>query len=219
MRKKMDSSVRIPPPAYRSSKSVRKTVHEVQPLTAEEVPLFLAAVPTVGAGILLLFLCAIQTGMRSGELVASHWKIQVRAVRNCKAAKSLKQTLPRCWRDAVSCSSSDPRRTVQGLLARPRTSSLTHWLADPCPCSLRLRGATAFLGGRHHRTYRVSWSYLFCASSCRDAPPQEDRNQHCEKSIRRLLDLCRLPSENCRNLPAYGNGAFIQPSHNQQHSW
>src|SRR5262249_25380146 len=91
----------------------------------------------------------------------------------------------------------------------------------PCrsrPCSLRLRGATAFVDGRHHRSYRVSCSYLFCASSSSHATGRENRNQGCPKSICRRFHMCRLSSENCRDLSADGNGPFIHPSDNQQHS-
>ena len=51
-----------------------KTVHEeIQPLTAEEVPTFLESVLERSPEHYPLFLCAIHTGMRSGELAGLQW--------------------------------------------------------------------------------------------------------------------------------------------------
>src|SRR5262249_34927206 len=51
-----------------------KVVHdEIQPLTAAEVPVFLTAVQGTAPQYYPLFLCAIHTGMRSGELEALRW--------------------------------------------------------------------------------------------------------------------------------------------------
>jgi len=51
-----------------------KTVHEeIQPLTAREVPVFLAAAQQHCAMYYPLFLCAIHTGLRSAELAGLQW--------------------------------------------------------------------------------------------------------------------------------------------------
>jgi len=63
-------------PASRMGRHYRQAaiVHEeIQPLTADEVPLFLSAVMTLCPQHYCLFLCAIHTGMRSGELSALQW--------------------------------------------------------------------------------------------------------------------------------------------------
>src|SRR5262249_4340891 len=63
-------------PGTRLSKFYKraKTVHEhVEPLTVEEVPRFLATVRETTPEYFPLFLCAIHTGMRSGELAALCW--------------------------------------------------------------------------------------------------------------------------------------------------
>ena len=63
-------------PATRLSKFYKqsKVVHEeIQPLTKEEVPLFLAASNKTASQYYPLFLCALHTGMRSGELAALRW--------------------------------------------------------------------------------------------------------------------------------------------------
>src|SRR5262245_29533001 len=63
-------------PAERLTKFYKnaKIVHEeIQPLTAEEIPLFLAAAQQSAPEYYALFLCALHTGMRSGELVALRW--------------------------------------------------------------------------------------------------------------------------------------------------
>ena len=46
---------------------------EIEPLTREEVPLFLQSASRYSAEHLALFLCAIHTGLRSGELAALQW--------------------------------------------------------------------------------------------------------------------------------------------------
>jgi integrase len=63
-------------PAERLTKFYKQTnvVHEeIQPLTAEEIPLFLAAAKKTAVQFYPLFLCALHTGMRSGELAALRW--------------------------------------------------------------------------------------------------------------------------------------------------
>jgi integrase len=55
---------------YRQAAKVRE---EIQPLTSEEVPAFLQAVMALCPQHYCLFLCAIHTGMRSGELSAVQW--------------------------------------------------------------------------------------------------------------------------------------------------
>jgi integrase len=46
---------------------------EIQPLTADEVPIFLAAVIQCSPQHYAIFLCAIHTGLRSGELAGLQW--------------------------------------------------------------------------------------------------------------------------------------------------
>ena len=63
-------------PASRMGRHYRQAakVHEeIQPLTNEEVPAFLRAVMELCPQHYCLFLCAIHTGMRSGELSALQW--------------------------------------------------------------------------------------------------------------------------------------------------
>jgi len=63
-------------PAARLSKFYKKAkvVHdEIQPLTAHEVLLFLQAVQAAAPHYYPLFLCALHTGMRSGEIAALRW--------------------------------------------------------------------------------------------------------------------------------------------------
>ena len=63
-------------PASRMGRHYRQTarVHEeIQPLTNEEVPMFLQAVMQLSPQYFCLFLCAIHTGMRSGEIVGLQW--------------------------------------------------------------------------------------------------------------------------------------------------
>jgi integrase len=63
-------------PISRPGKFYRQTekVHdEIQPLTAEEVPLFLEGVMAHSPEYFTLFLCAIHTGMRSGEIAGLQW--------------------------------------------------------------------------------------------------------------------------------------------------
>src|SRR5262249_39511960 len=51
-----------------------QTIHEeIQPLTAKEVPVFLAAAQLYFATYYPLFLCAIHTGLRSAELAGLQW--------------------------------------------------------------------------------------------------------------------------------------------------
>src|SRR5215510_13495943 len=50
-----------------------RMVHEIQPLTHEEVPIFLEAASNHFPEYFPLFLCAIHTGMRSGELAGLQW--------------------------------------------------------------------------------------------------------------------------------------------------
>jgi integrase len=51
-----------------------KTIHEeIQPLTAKEVPILLAAAKQYYANYYELFLCAIHTGLRSAELAGLQW--------------------------------------------------------------------------------------------------------------------------------------------------
>jgi integrase len=50
---------------YRQAKRLRE---EIQPLTAAEVPLFLKAALEVFPERYPMFLCAIHTGLRSGEM-------------------------------------------------------------------------------------------------------------------------------------------------------
>src|SRR5262249_54370584 len=63
-------------PATRLSKFYKraKIVHEeIQPLTAEEIPVFLTATKREAPQYYELFLTALHTGMRSGELAALRW--------------------------------------------------------------------------------------------------------------------------------------------------
>ncbi len=55
---------------YRQAKVVHE---EVQPLTAAEVPVFLAVAQEYWPEYYVLFLCAIHTGLRSGELAGLQW--------------------------------------------------------------------------------------------------------------------------------------------------
>jgi integrase len=55
---------------YKQSKNFRE---EIQPLTREEVPIFLETARTHFPDYLPLFLAAIHTGMRSGELAGLQW--------------------------------------------------------------------------------------------------------------------------------------------------
>jgi integrase len=55
---------------YKQAKNLHE---EIQPLTQQEVPLFLEAVRTHFPEYFPLFLAAIHTGMRSGELAALRW--------------------------------------------------------------------------------------------------------------------------------------------------
>ena len=48
-------------------------VHEIQPLTAEEVIKFLGVVLEASPVHFALFLCAIHTGLRSGEIAGLQW--------------------------------------------------------------------------------------------------------------------------------------------------
>jgi len=54
-------------------KQARVVRDEIQSLTASEVPLFLRTVLQYSSDYYPLFLCAIHTGMRSGELAALQW--------------------------------------------------------------------------------------------------------------------------------------------------
>jgi len=54
-------------------KQARKVHQKIEPLTAEEVPVFLQAVVDNFPDHYPLFLCAIHTGMRSGELAGLQW--------------------------------------------------------------------------------------------------------------------------------------------------
>src|SRR5262249_35059937 len=63
-------------PATRLSKFYKraKIVHEeIQPLTSEEVPVFLTAAKREASQYYEVFLTALHTGMRSGELAALRW--------------------------------------------------------------------------------------------------------------------------------------------------
>src|SRR4030095_3999245 len=63
-------------PAARVGKFFKnaKVRHEaIQPLSAEEVPVFLEAVVKHSRERYPLFLCAIHTGLRSGELAGLQW--------------------------------------------------------------------------------------------------------------------------------------------------
>jgi integrase len=63
-------------PATRLGKFYKqaKALHEeIQPLTAQEVPIFLETARTHFCDFFVLFLCAIHTGMRSGELAGLQW--------------------------------------------------------------------------------------------------------------------------------------------------
>jgi integrase len=55
---------------YKQAKNLHE---EIQPLTREEVPIFLEAARVHFPDYFPLFLCAIHTGMRSGELAGLHW--------------------------------------------------------------------------------------------------------------------------------------------------
>lgn len=74
----LEESVISANPALKLGKFYKqsKVVHdEVQPLAADEVPTFLQAVLDRPASVdyYPVFLCAIHTGMRAGELVGLHW--------------------------------------------------------------------------------------------------------------------------------------------------
>jgi integrase len=54
-------------------KQAKKVHEEIEPLTAEEVRLFLESVLKHSPDYYVLFLCALHTGLRSGELVGLQW--------------------------------------------------------------------------------------------------------------------------------------------------
>ena len=63
-------------PATRLGKYYQQTKNcheEIEPLTKEEVPVFLEAARAHFPDYFALFLCAIHTGMRSGELAGLQW--------------------------------------------------------------------------------------------------------------------------------------------------
>jgi len=63
-------------PATRMGKNYRQTRRlreEIQPLTASEVPVFLRAALETFPDYYPLFLCAVHTGLRSGELAGLQW--------------------------------------------------------------------------------------------------------------------------------------------------
>jgi len=65
-------------PASRMGRYYRQAnkVHEeIEPLTNEEVPVFLRAAMELCPQHFCLFLCAIHTGLRSGEIAGLHWGI------------------------------------------------------------------------------------------------------------------------------------------------